>query len=173
MQEPKSILMMQDKSDLPFLKRFQYEPEKFEYIWPITQCPNKVFTVNPDKGRVITNILVVYRNDRWYLVDPDFYDYDVYIKDLYGAELYECVDSEGDGFLLINPYPLTHMITSSHESVLNVVEKARGQWIAMKEAAIGYDFQIVKDIKHQPRWAECSLDDLMEEAFYQRIIHFS
>lgn len=164
---------MQHKPKASFLGRFQYNLEdEHDSGIVITCCPKTPFRVNPDQSRVVKDLFVTYRNGRWNLVDPLFYLNAAHVNGLFRAELYECMDSEGNDFLLISTYPLTCSVTSWRDSVLDVIDSARGNWVTMKKGVNQYDFQIVSNIKHKPRWSSCSMDDFVAEAFHENVFYY-
>lgn len=164
---------MLDKPKTSFLSRFQYSLEdEVNSNIVITCCPKTIFTVNPDESRVVKDLFVVYRNGHWNLVDPLFYLNEAYIHNLFRAELYECMDSQGDEFLLVSTYPLNCKITSWRDSVLEVIDNARGHWVTMKKDLDGYDFHIMNNVKHKPRWPSYSMDSFVEEAFHENVIYY-
>lgn len=164
---------MLNKPQTSFLSRFQYNLEdEVDSGIIITCCPKTIFTVNPDESRVVKDLFVTYRNGRWHLVDPHFYLNAAHVNGLFRAELYECMDRDGDDFLLISTYPLTSKVTSWRDSVLEVIDHARGNWVTMKKGMDRYDFQMVNNVKHKPRWPRYSMDSFVQNAFHENVIYY-
>ncbi|MGZ8190745.1 MAG: hypothetical protein ACXWTS_05890 [Methylococcaceae bacterium] len=153
-----------------YLERFRYSPYEQTADILITTCPKTIFRVNPDLSQVIENVLVVFRDNRWQLVDGELYRDGVFVKGLLRADIYDCVDVSSNHFLLISTYPLTCDTTSWRESVLDVVDRARENWVTMKKAGNAYAAHIEKGISRYPRWPDQSMEDFVLEAFVGNVI---
>ena len=88
------------------------------------------------------------------------------------ADLYEGVDIEGNHFLLISTYPLSGANTAWKKSTLNVVDRARKEWIEMKRFnnQDGYKAIIKPEFHQNPSWVNQSMADFVLEAFGENII---
>ncbi|ASF48399.1 hypothetical protein CEK71_21340 [Methylovulum psychrotolerans] len=103
--------------------------------------------VHPDLDRVARDVLVVYRDGRWHLVDTELYANGVFVHGLLRADLYDCIDIDGNRFLLISTYPLSGEMTAWRESVLEVVDAAIGSWVTMQRVeGDGYEATIMKSM---------------------------
>jgi len=147
------------------LEPFQFSHDDFNEDILITCCPKTVFSVHPDPNRVMESVLVNYHNNRWHLVDTQLYRNGVYIAGLLRADLYACVDSDGNSFLLISTYPLSGEMTTWRESVLDVVDAAREDWVKMSKTGNGYQAQVINSIRYAPRWSKIIIDEFVLEAF--------
>ena len=152
------------------LDRFQYQPDESKTDILITCCPKTVFSVHPDPNRVVENVLVTYRHNRWHLVDGELYRHYVHVEGLLRADIYDCVDIDGNRFLLISTYPLSGDMTTWRESVLDVVDSARIDWVKMKKMGNGYEAEIIADIRYAPRWSKRTMGDFVLEAFGGNVI---
>ncbi len=103
------------------------------------------------------------------MVDKDLYSKQ-FAKGLLRADIYDCMDIDGNRFLLISTYPLSGELTSWRESVLDAIDHARGSWIKMGKVVDGYGFQIMDNIKHKPRWPKQVIDEFVLDAFGGNII---
>jgi hypothetical protein len=157
-------------SKASLLARFQFSPSDFNTDILITCCPKTVFSVHHDLDRVVSDMFVVYRNNRWHLVDSELYGNGVYIEGLLRADIYDCVDIDGNRFLLVSTYPLSGDITSWRESVLDVVDVAREHWVKMSKSGNGYEAQIMDNIHYAPRWSRLPMVDFVLEAFGDHVI---
>ncbi|WP_157679535.1 hypothetical protein [Methylovulum psychrotolerans] len=139
--------MMQRKSNPNLLDRFQFCQPQWDKDAFITCCPKTVFMVHPDLDRVARDVLVVYRDGRWHLVDTELYANGVFVHGLLRADLYDCIDIDGNRFLLISTYPLSGEMTAWRESVLEVVDAAIGSWVTMQRVeGDGYEATIMKSM---------------------------
>ncbi len=161
---------MSPKSPSALLERFQFKAHNHDTDILITCCPKTAFKVHPDVHRVVENVLVVYRDNRWHLVDCDLYRNGVYIHGLLRADIYDCMDSNGTRFLLISTYPLSGEMTTWRDSVLDVVDMAIDEWVKMKRVETGYETQLVDGIRYIPRWPKQAMEDFVLEAFGENII---
>lgn len=161
---------MLNNSKANLLAQFQFSPDDFNADILITCCPKTIFSVHPDSNRIMKSVLVVYRNNRWHLVDAQLYRNGVYIEGLLRADIYDCVDSDGNRFLLISTYPLSGEMTTWRESVLDVVDAARADWVKMKKVGNGYQAQAINSIRHAPRWSKLPMEDFVLEAFGENVI---
>lgn len=161
---------MLHNSKANLLAQFQFSRDDFNTDVLITCCPKAVFSVHPDSSRVMKSVLVVYRNNRWHLVDANLYRNYVRIDGLLRADIYDCVDSDGNRFLLISTYPLSGEMTTWRESVLDVVDAARADWVKMKKAGNGYQAQFINSIRYAPRWSKFPMEDFLLEAFGENVI---
>jgi len=140
----------------------------------ITRNFKGTFAVHPDESRVEEGVFVIQDEyNRWYLVDAALYENSVYIEGLLRADLFDCIDSEGKRFLLVNTYPLTQEMTAWRKSINKIVDKARKDWVTMKrfDDKVGWGARVNDDVDHDPQWPKQAMDDFVLKAFGERVIY--
>lgn len=152
------------------LDQFRCKPNMDTRNTLITTCPKMAFRVNPDPDSVLENLFVVYKNNRWHLVDNEFYLKGIFLKGLLRADIYDCLDQKGQRFLLISTYPLSTDMTSWRESVELVVEMAREDWVTMQKGHQRYGAYIDKTKTITPYWPKEPFDGFVLEAFGDHVI---
>lgn len=154
------------------LDRFQFQAPETEFNILISACPKVIFAIHPQPSRVLEDVMVVFHEGRWYLVDYDLYRRHIFVRGMTRANIYEGVDTEGRPLLLIDTIPLSGEITSWRKTVAEVVYKARKNWVKMSriEGEEGYQARVIKNMADKPQWTKQPFKELVWEAFGDNII---
>ncbi|MDD2760521.1 MAG: hypothetical protein PHH11_09555, partial [Methylomonas sp.] len=73
---------MATKSNSISLDRFRFQQPEYESDTLITTCPKSPFAIHPHANRVLDDVMLVFHEGRWHLVDNDLYHRRIYVKGL-------------------------------------------------------------------------------------------
>ncbi len=137
-----------------------------------TRCINSPFRLHHDTRHSAEDVLVAYRDKTWYLVKKEIFKRNIFIENLYRADLHEGLDVDGQRYLLINTYPLSGDQTTWRTSVDAIVRKARRDWIGMTKIAgqEGYQGVELETDYAAPDWGHQSFEEVVALAFADRLI---
>ncbi|MGZ4954255.1 MAG: hypothetical protein ACXV8Q_04005 [Methylobacter sp.] len=163
---------MTTKSESNLLDQFIFEPRSDIPETIISSCPKIPFRIHAKASQAIHDLMVTFYDGHWYLVNKALYQNRVYVKGLLRASIFRGVDIDDRPLLFVVTYPLSGELTPWNDSVLDVIDSARQDWISMSRIpnGEGYQAKIMSKIDHQPRWLKYPLKEMIIEAFGDNIL---
>lgn len=137
---------------------------------PVAIPHNKPFRIHPDPDRTVT-VYSSRAGDEWWLVHPDVVA-KYRVPRLWQADLYQGVHENGSTFVLPVTHPLTGFETW-YSSLSRAVKLARKDWISIESDRDQACYNIhaaKKNWAAAPDWSDDSFSDVIELAFFDRII---
>jgi hypothetical protein len=158
----------------PFLQRFAApKAEVKPTAKPGVFIPKKTsFRIHPDVLRVSPDVFIMQCNKQWYLLDPALIADGTVNRHFWRATLYQGILLNGDSVILPVTYPAGSGYEGWHDSMTDMIEHARHHWMQVRsdhdeKRYIGTRF---RSEKAQPTWPIWTLDELIEQAFGDRIL---
>lgn len=165
---------MARKNDLLDLSRFQARSPGYSSANVPICIPTSRFRIHPDRERTISDVYLSRAGDEWWLIDADVVEGGhVRIPKLWRADLYEGVWANGRSFVLPVTFPVEGGNMDWYDTLTYAVSLARKQWMTVTADKNQGCFRVMPEKKRMPEpqeWPECEFAELVEFAFYGRII---
>ena len=133
--------------------------------------PRGLFRINPDPDHMIGPVYLSRVDDHWQLVSSEVVS-NFRVPFLWQAELYEGILPDGTIFVL----PLTYPKPGCEDwfnSLQQAIGLARTQWIAIQADKKQKFYEVLPVAKNklaQPEWFDCEFADVLEVAFFDRMV---
>lgn len=137
---------------------------------PVAIPHNKPFRIHPDADRTRT-VHLSRAGDEWWLIHPAVVA-QYRVPRLWQADLYQGIYENGTTFIMPATHPLSGC-ESWYSSLSRAVKLARKDWISMESDRGQACYNIASNKKHwttKPEWPDDSFSDIVELAFFDRII---
>lgn len=165
---------MARRNDLLDLSRFAVRSPGYSNASVPVCIPTSRFRIHPDRRRMASDVYLSRAGNEWSLVAADVVEEGlVHIPKLWRADLYEGIWQNGRSFVLPVTFPVEGGHMDWYDTLTYAVSLARKQWVTVASDKNQGCFLVTPEKKHLAApevWPDCEFAELVELAFYDRII---